>query len=102
MQSAIASMLKFIEDGIDTEIVITPVLDLSSIKDDVNYLNSMISSSRVGVGEIQNGRNEGTSEGGSNINFVQNNYSPKALSRKEIYRQTKNELAWAKGVVNSI
>lgn len=31
--------------------------------------------------------------------FTQNNTSPKALSRKDIYRQTKNQLAFAKGVI---
>ena len=33
----------------------------------------------------------------NNYNFVQNNTSPKALSRLEIYRQTRNQLALAKG-----
>ena len=34
----------------------------------------------------------------NNYNFVQTNNSPKALSRLEIYRQTRNQLAYAKGV----
>ena len=34
----------------------------------------------------------------TNYNFTQNNTSPKALSRLEIYRQTKNQLNFAKGV----
>lgn len=34
----------------------------------------------------------------NNYNFTQNNTSPKALSRLEIYRQTRNQLAFAKGV----
>lgn len=34
----------------------------------------------------------------NNYSFVQNNTSPKALSRLDIYRQTKNQLAFAKGV----
>ena len=34
----------------------------------------------------------------NNYNFVQNNTSPKALSRIDIYRQTRNQLAFAKGV----
>lgn len=36
--------------------------------------------------------------GGRSINFTQNNYSPRALSRREIYRQTHNALAFAGGV----
>lgn len=49
--------------------------------------------------------NEGMLTGGSSEKIVNNNYtfnqtnnSPKALSRLEIYRQTKNQLAFAKGV----
>ena len=34
----------------------------------------------------------------NNYNFYQTNNSPKALSRLEIYRQTKNQLNFAKGV----
>ena len=34
----------------------------------------------------------------NNYNFTQNNTSPKALSRLEIYRQTRNQLNFAKGV----
>ena len=41
-------------------------------------------------GEIQNGVNP---VGGNTYQFTQNNYSPKALSRIEIYRQTKNQLS---------
>ena len=36
----------------------------------------------------------------NNYNFVQNNTSPKALSKLDIYRQTKNQLAFAGGVSN--
>jgi hypothetical protein len=42
---------------------------------------------------------QGVAAGGSVVNFEQNNYSPKALSRAEIYRQTKNQLRAAKGLV---
>ena len=35
-------------------------------------------------------------------NFEQNNYSPKALSRGEIYRQTKNLFSAAKGTVKGV
>lgn len=34
----------------------------------------------------------------NNYSFVQNNNSPKALSRLDIYRQTRNQLQFAKGV----
>lgn len=44
--------------------------------------------------------NEGILGGGdtiNNYNFTQNNTSPKALSRLDIYRQTKNQLTLARG-----
>ena len=34
-------------------------------------------------------------QGGKTVNFYQYNTSPKALSRGEIYRQTKNQLRFA-------
>lgn len=40
----------------------------------------------------------GAAAGGRAINFTQNNYSPRALSRREIYRQTHNALAFVGGV----
>ena len=52
---------------------------------------------------ISTGMNRGTKEEtqiegsdskvGSTYNFTQNNYSPKSLSRSEIYRQTKNQFS---------
>ena len=39
-----------------------------------------------------------SSPSGTTYNFVQNNTSPKALSRYEIYRQTKNLISLSKGV----
>ena len=33
------------------------------------------------------------------MNFTQNNYSPKALSKLDIYRQTKNQFAQMKGAL---
>ena len=42
-----------------------------------------------------------SAEGTTTINYEQNNYSPKALSAVEIYRQTKNQLALTKGALAS-
>ena len=47
--------------------------------------------------EIQNGKS--TSSAGIVYQFTQNNYSPKPLSRLEIYRQTKNQFSALKGLV---
>jgi len=37
--------------------------------------------------------------GGSIVKFEQNNFSPKALTEVEIYRQTKNQLSQAKSAL---
>lgn len=76
--------------------VIKPTLDLSDVSRQAGGINRMFNDSGIGVhsidgGEIQNG---------STISFVQNNYSPKALPRIEIYRQTKNQISTLKGLVN--
>lgn len=39
-----------------------------------------------------------TTIGGATYTFIQNNNSPKALSRLDIYRQTQNQLNYARGV----
>ncbi len=71
--------------------VIAPVLDLSNIAEGASRINSMFGNNRIGVdGEIQNGENRAS---GVTYNYTQNNYSPKALSRIEIYRQTRNQLS---------
>ena len=79
--------------------IITPILDLSYVREQLNELDSMI---RVPLNNTFNSQNEGNNIGKnspSQINFTQNNYSPKSLSRYEIYRQTKNQISQLKGVM---
>lgn len=75
--------------------VITPTLDLSDISNNAGRINKMFDDQTIGTNledlpGIQNGKV---------FNFTQNNYSPKALSRIEIYRQTKNQFSALKGMV---
>ena len=53
---------------------------------------------RVSEMEVQNGE---SSSAGNTYQFTQNNYSPKALSRIDIYRQTKNQFSAMKGLVSN-
>lgn len=79
--------------------IITPILDLSYVREQLNELDSMM---RVPLNNAFNSQNEGNNIGKnspSQINFTQNNYSPKSLSRYEIYRQTKNQISQLKGVM---
>lgn len=63
-------------------------------------LNSMKDLAVNSVGSARNGLAGGVSTTGSSVvnNFYQTNNSPKALSRLEIYRQSKNLLSYAGGV----
>ena len=61
-------------------------------------INSMKNLAMDTVGATQSGLSTGGAVGGGVVNnFTQNNYSPKALSRLEIYRQSKNLLAFNGG-----
>lgn len=101
LSNAISKVADFINDGIDAEPTIRPVLDLSNVEVGASRLNALLSrsqamsiSSRMSQPDEYNIQNEDTSaKRGSTFNFTQNNYSPKALSRVEIYRQTKNQFS---------
>lgn len=101
LSNAIAKMKDTISDSIDAQPTIRPVLDLSDVTAKSSRLNSLFSRSQAlgistGIQAAQERKlqNEGSGQSGSNsYNFTQNNYSPKALSRTEIYRQTKNQFS---------
>ena len=108
MSNVVKNISDVINGNIDTQPTIRPVLDLSNVESGAGRLNSMLSRSRAmtisasmnrGYGsEIQNGA---ASAAEATYQFVQNNYSPKPLSRLEIYRQTQNQLETLKGLVKA-
>ena len=97
-------------DGMSLNPVITPVIDLSNVNKGLAAIDqgfesrtlNVASSARnayatgAGFGQ-QNSMDyqQKTSDRG-NIQFIQNNYSPKALSRIDIYRSTRNQISQAK------
>jgi hypothetical protein len=108
LSEAISNITDVIENDIDTQPTIRPVLDLSDVETGTGRLNALFSrtqSMSISAGmnrtaeEIQNGGN--VSGSGNIYSFTQNNYSPKALSRLEIYRQTKNQFSAMKGLVET-
>ena len=50
--------------------------------------------------EAKKDKSNGESINGLGTTFIQNNYSPKALSRIEIYRDTRNLFSQAKGALS--
>jgi hypothetical protein len=97
------------ENDMEIHPVISPVLDLTSVKAAANTIGTlfpgqslaMAGSVGIGRGVSESSDSAQTIVGGAQINFTQNNYSPKELSRYDIYRQTKNQLNMMKGVVKA-
>lgn len=99
--SELQQTLANIRDGINSELdlnpVIKPILDLSKVSAKAQAINSMMENTTIGATiHTTNGDDETNQNGGVTYNFEQNNYSPKALSTLEIYRQTRNQFAMAK------
>ena len=103
-----------LDGGMDTTPTIRPVFDLSELKRGANEANGLlfnkpsidVSQSRRNVSRVastmtqdQTPAMQTTTNQGAVLNYVQNNYSPKELSRIDIYRQTKNQLSTVKGAL---
>ena len=99
--NAIAKVKDMIDNGVDTQPTIRPILDLSDVEEKSHRLNTLFSRSQaltvstgIAASRGQDLQNEDINPNtGNSYNFTQNNYSPKALSRTEIYRQTKNQFS---------
>ena len=116
---AIGKARDVLENTEATQPTIRPVVDLSDVSNKARTINqtfsanrrfsvgvtaSKVASASAGFSSSQNGvsNSESTSGGSSkvnNISFTQNNYSPKALSRSEIYRDTSNQFSMLKEAV---
>lgn len=113
LKTAIAGVNHISEEGFNISPVISPIVDLADVNkkakslsglftsdlaiDKINGINSTMSETKKSNLNIQNGQYP---PGNSQVeyNFNQYNTSPKALSRTDIYRQTKNQFAMLKGV----
>ena len=102
MKSSMSRISAAVADEITADPVITPVLDLTTVRTQAGELAALTSptgtslahasiiSAHQNVSELEEiaGVPVGTS-----VKFEQNNYSPEALSEVEIYRQTRNQLS---------
>ena len=98
----------------DLSPVITPVLDMSDIQAGAGRLSSMFTNPSLNIDATRNRAamafadntghtatpTQATATPTQQFIFKQNNYSPKALSRVDIYRQTKNQFSALKGAVS--
>lgn len=117
MSSAIDRISDYISNGIDANPVIAPVFDLTNVNAGIEKINSDFASTKFNLkGSMDLAQRAAISSGGNLVNaedfaanpaqgntfnFTQNNYSPKALSRIDIYRQTNNQFTTFKGAVST-
>lgn len=113
LKGSMSKIADVVSGNIDINPTIRPVLDLTDVEAGGDKLNALFSQSRgINVSSVTgkipvigqasdsvNPQSTSTSQTGTNVQFVQNNYSPKALSRLDIYRQTKNQISTMKGLV---
>lgn len=115
LSEAISGVSEMVSNDMDSTPVITPVIDLTEIQNGEKQLSKMfnkdhtisVNSANIKAASIASGRisassgnnANNTAQQGAQISFTQNNYSPKALSRSDIYRQTKNQFSAMKGAL---
>jgi hypothetical protein len=116
LRKSLSGFSDLVTHDVDIQPVITPVLDLSSVKKDAGAIGGMLSTKQIaidsayakaryvaaGYAKNQAALSQGTEQlPTSSVTFNQTNTSPKALSSAEIYRQTKNQLSVAKGALTT-
>ena len=117
MEYAISNVRDLIAGEIAMDPVIKPVIDMTNIVKGGKILDAIFLTPKTlaldaipvvrGISYGMNARDAipiyPTEQAGevNQITFEQNNYSPKALSRIDIYRQTRNQLVELEGLVNS-
>lgn len=103
-----------VNSNMDVSPTIRPVVDLSNIEASGSQIDSLlgqkklnlsvatIKAASVSVGSQRTAETKDAAQQAGkspSVQFTQNNYSPKALSRIEIYRQTRNQLTQVKELV---
>lgn len=113
---AVDSCRAYVEATLPTDWNITIHVDTSEIDAAVARMNEAVAMTNFNAGQTSNtvtsslanqqqaqviGSQQPAAPNQTTVNYTQNNYSPKTLSRAEIYRQTQNQLSTITGVVNS-
>ena len=116
MRNALSNMADYLSMNMDSVPTIRPVMDLSDVQSGIQAIGSMFSATRgIDVSPMtgsvssaiskpnrydRNAGDDSSEHSQTVLNFNQYNNSPKSLSRIEIYRQTHNILAAAKGALS--
>jgi hypothetical protein len=118
LSDAVSGIADVVSNDIDSTPTIRPVIDLSDVESGEKKLSKMLSKTKTITvdsattraasvahsmsPEEVNGETTPTNQnGGTVFTFTQNNYSPKALSKVDIYRQTKNQISMAKEAIKA-
>lgn len=119
MKNSISGLSDLLLDDMNLNPTITPVLDLSNVRTNSAQIGSMLAADIISLDnaysrakDVSTGYHENRQAAMASaasrpetapgpFSFTQNNYSPKALSQVEIYRQTKNQLSVAKGALTN-
>ena len=112
VQSTLSALSQSVNDNMDLNPTIKPVLDLTEVQKGASQIGNLLSVTPLSVAgtaavadaaaaekqanEDILAENDMVDESGTNISFTQNNYSPKAISAADNYRQTKSLIATAK------
>jgi len=112
MQKTMDKLTAALATEINPEPVITPVLDLTTVRTQAGELAALTSTTPIAATAsfnqasiISSAQTAAQAEeavaaaAGTSVTFEQNNYSPEALSDVEIYRQTRNQLSQLKSVL---
>lgn len=81
--------------------VIRPILDMSRVNPGLKNLRAIVANKAEMMNRAENQNGSTVNNASNSMVFNQYNYSPKALNRVEIYRQTNNQFAAMKGLVRS-
>ncbi len=116
MKDTISGVSDIVTSDLDMNPVIAPVLDLTKVQQEAGRIGGMLSAKQLraevsynraaSISADSQASQDAFSETASNsaaapITFEQNNYSPKALSAVEVYRQTRNQLSLAKEALSA-
>lgn len=99
----------------DLRPTITPVVDLTKLKQSAGQLGRIMTTNPLSVAASYSSATAASSgitnntttttgtspDNGALVSYTQNNYSPKALSTADIYRNTKNQLSTAREAVSA-
>ena len=111
--SVVGMINDILADNMDYNPSIVPVLDTTMLQNGMGYMNGLFDTGYgIGIGgqyadavsasfANKEASEDSQQNPGNTYNFTQNNYSPKALSRLDIYRQTRNQFTRMKGVVEA-